>query len=596
MHKKIKKYLQDIKYATKIIFLASNKFFFIKIILSVTSSFIPFLPLLFFRRLINSLVDFISQESNSFIEEILIFTSLYCFALLLQKIIDIISNIVTFKYNDMIEFYIDNIMIEKVSSVDLAFFDSSDLNDKMNNSWSLIFSMKSIVTLVFDTLQAAVRLIISFSLMMSLSFWLIPVVIFLCIPSIIGDKKNNDANYLFEKEYTKTHRKLEYYKNLFFAESRNDIRLYNLKEHFLTRYKNVWVFLENSMYKKDVKLCLTNCVVMIMLTGCEIAGYIISISKMIAKEIAVGDITYYISLLTQFRSDFTSLCYCINKLEKNSKELSDVRSFIEMKPILEKSGTLNPRVNPVIEFKNVSFCYPNSNFYVLQNCSFKIEPGETIGLVGLNGSGKSTIVKLLCRFYDPTEGQILIDGIDNKEYDISKLRTMFGVLFQDYVKYSFSLRENIALSQIENQNDNKKIIDSCNKSGLTKIIHDWEKGVDENLTRRFDPKGKELSGGQWQSVAIARTFFRDSSVIILDEPSASLDPIAEHYIFDQFSKLSHNKSTLLISHRLSSILLANKILLLSKGRIVEQGSHMELLKKDGEYAKLFKLQASKYTV
>ena len=279
---------------------------------------------------------------------------------------------------------------------------------------------------------------------------------------------------------------------------------------------------------------------------------------------------------------------------KNSKELNDVRSFVEMKPLLEKSGTKTPSKNPRIEFKNVSFRYPNAENDVLSHCSFMINPGEVVGLVGLNGSGKSTIVKLLCRFYDPTDGQILIDGIDNKEFDIVKLRALFGVLFQDFVTYSFSLRENVALSDLSRISESEAIKKACDDSNASDFVNGWENGIDEVLTRRFDKQGKELSGGQWQRVSLARAFFRNAPVILLDEPSAALDPIAEHQIFEDFANISQNKSAVLISHRLSSITLSDKILVLEDGHIIEQGSHKDLLEQNGRYAHLFNLQASKY--
>jgi len=310
--------------------------------------------------------------------------------------------------------------------------------------------------------------------------------------------------------------------------------------------------------------------------------------------IAVGDISYYISLLVQFRSAFMGIFEMLVRYDDISDKIDDVREFLEMSPIIEKSGTIKPSENPEIIFDNVSFCYPNSGDYVLKNCSFKINQGDTFGLVGLNGSGKSTIVKLLCRFYDPTDGEILIDGINSKEYDIASLRKLFGVLFQDYVHYSFSLRENIAMSDITNKDNTDRIMDACRRSKVTDFIQDWEKGLDSNMTRKFDSNGKELSGGQWQRVSLARAFFRDAPTALLDEPSAALDPVAEHEIFEDFANISKGKSAILISHRLSSITLCDKILVLEDGRIIEQGSHKELLNVNGRYAYLFNLQASKY--
>lgn len=591
---KIKEYFKNIGYASKIIFAASKKYFILKLFLSLVSSVLPYLPLFLWRELINALVEAISGNVELLLQKIWLLAALYCAVMLIQKLLDTISDFVSFKYNDAINYYLDNVMIDKVSSIDLAFFDSSDLNDKLNNSWSLIYSTKLMVMFVFDMLQKAIRLVISFSLMLTLNLWLIPVVILLCIPSVIGDKKINDIDYRFEKEHAKSNRKLEYYKNLFFEGARSEVRLYHLSDYFSSLYQSIWKAWENTIHSKNIKVCLINIVSLVLLTVNEVIVYIISVAKLIVGEIAVGDVAYYVSLLSQFRGDFTSLCYRINTFGKNSKELNDVRSFVELKPLLEKSGIRTPSKNPKIEFINVSFRYPNAEIDVLSHCSFVINPGEVVGLVGLNGSGKSTIVKLICRFYDPTEGQILIDSVDNKEYNIVKLRALFGVLFQDFVKYSFSLRENVALSDLSRIDNSEAVKKACEESNASDFVNSWDNGIDEKLTRRFDKQGKELSGGQWQRVSLARAFFRDAPVILLDEPSAALDPVAEHQIFEDFANISKNKSAVLISHRLSSITLADKILVLQDGHIIEQGSHFDLLKQNGEYAHLFNLQASKY--
>ena len=591
---KIKEYFVNIGYASKIIFAASSKYFVLKFLLSLAISILPYLPIFLWRELINALVEAIGGDIKPFLQRIWVLAALYCAVMLVQKLLDTLSDFVTFKYNDAIDYYLDNKMIDKVSSIDLAFFDSSDLNDKLNNSWSLIYSTKLMVTFVFDMFQKAIRLIISLSLMVTFAPWLIPVILVLCIPSIIGDKRINGMDYQFEKEHTKSHRKLEYYKDLFFEGARSEVRLYHLSDYFSFLYRTTWNYWDKAVHSKNIKVCLINMVSLVLLTINEVIVYILSIAKLIAGKIEVGDVAYYISLLAQFRSDFTSLCYRINMFGKNSKELNDVRSFVEMKPLLEKGGTRVPSKNPKIEFKDVSFYYPNAENAVLSHCSFVINPGEIVGLVGLNGSGKSTIVKLLCRFYDPCDGQILIDGIDNKDYDIVKLRALFGVLFQDYVRYSFSLRENIALSDLTRIDDDKAIKQACDESNTSDFVNNWDNGIDENLTRRFDGRGKELSGGQWQRISLARAFFRNAPIILLDEPSAALDPIAEHQIFRDFSNLSKNKSALLISHRLSSITLADRILVLENGQIIEEGSHQELIKMNGRYAYLFYLQAKKY--
>lgn len=252
-----------------------------------------------------------------------------------------------------------------------------------------------------------------------------------------------------------------------------------------------------------------------------------------------------------------------------------------IEPEVEKIGILKPSNNPKIEFCNVSFRYPNAEQYVLKNCSFTIDSCEKVGLIGLNGAGKSTIIKLMFRFYDPEEGMILLDGVDLKEYDVYAVRKVFGVLFQDFVTYCLPLREIVALSDFEHRFDDEKLKMACDISGASEIIKEWEQGFDSVLGRYYADKGKDLSGGQWQLVGLARAYFKDSEYMILDEPSAALDLISEDRIFEQLYHLSDRKSSVTISHRLSNTTLADKILVIGDGHIIEQGSHFELLKKMG---------------
>lgn len=552
----------------------------------------PYIPMLILKELLNNLLDINAQN---IIVSIVLLTAGYSLVLILQKMIGLFNKFVNYKYTDAVGYYLDNYIVSKVSSVELAFYDSSTLNNNLRNVTShLRGSTETMVNTVHDFISGAIKLVVAIVMICTLNAWMIPIVLILIIPSILQSKYSNKVNYQFQKVHSCAERKIEYYKSLFFGNCRQEIKLYNAHEYFIERYENAWAEWKDAKLKLKVKNKLTWILQFLFLTAIELIAYIFALIKLAADTIGVGDVTYYISVASQVRNSFVDVFYLMVNFFQSSNEVNDIREFMEMKPILETSGTRTPSRNPRIEFQNVSFRYPNAENDVLHNCSFVIEPGKKIGLVGLNGSGKSTILKLLCRFYDPTEGQVLIDGIAAHEYDIVKLRALFGVLFQDYVKYSFSLRENVALSDILRINDDTAIIAACEKSHVSDYLASWNIDLDEELTRKFDKKGKELSGGQWQRISLARAFFRDAPIVLLDEPSAALDPIAEQKIFEDFKKISHSKSALLISHRLSSITLCDKIMVLSDGKIIEQGSHNELLRQNGEYARLFNLQASKY--
>lgn len=326
----------------------------------------------------------------------------------------------------------------------------------------------------------------------------------------------------------------------------------------------------------------------------EVMVLITSAVDVLAKRIHIGDLTYNLSMVTRLREQTSALITDINRMLANNTLLCDLREFIAIESEAEDSGTKLPSADPRIEFRNVSFRYPGCEQYVLKNCSFTIEPHEKVGLIGLNGAGKSTIIKLILRFYDPEEGNVLLDGVDLKEYNVYAVRKVFGVLFQDYVTYCLPLREIIALSDFDERFNEEKLKRASGISGLTEVIKDWENGFDSVLGRYYADNGKDLSGGQWQLVGLTRAYFKESEYMILDEPSAALDPISEDRIFEQLYHLSDGKSSVTISHRLSNTTLADKILVIGDGHVIEQGSHSELLKQNGLYAHLFRLQAERY--
>jgi ABC-type multidrug transport system fused ATPase/permease subunit len=509
-----------------------------------------------------------------------------------------VSQYISYKYNDKIIFFLENMMIEKFTEVDIAFYDSSKLQDKLNQIWTIKTSMTSLGSMAFNVLQSSVTFITALILLAKLDVFYIFVILILSFPVFMLKNNINDINNKFHEDNANTERKMWYFKELFVnnINSSFDIRLFNLKDFFLNKFIATWRIWYDKRKELTLKATiLTFISLVISLFTNQILLYKIIIDKLEKKVIQLGDAAYYISVFSQFYNSTLSLIYNLSWMTHYAfKQVITVKEFLDLEAIVQKSGTLDPKDFKEITFSHVDFKYPGRDDYVLKDCNFTMKRGETMGLVGENGSGKSTIVKLMLRLYDIENGQILLDGVDIKKYDIIKYRAIFSVLFQDFISYSFTLRENIALSNYVGINDDEKINDAINKSELYDITINWENKLETPLTRYFDADGIELSGGQWQRVALARVFFSNRDFIILDEPSASLDAFAEEKIFQQFKQLSENRSSLIISHRLSSIVNADIIIVLKDGRIVEQGNHKQLLNNKNHYAELFNLQANRY--
>ena len=412
---------------------------------------------------------------------------------------------------------------------------------------------------------------------------------------MIYNKKHTDKLLRMEKEQIRDNRKRDYYGGVLFDNNvQFEIKLNNIGNYFIDRYKEVWSKLYKINKKEQFRYNIINAGIVILNVSSEFLILVVSVVDVVGKMIGIGDLQYNISMVARLREQTSKLMNDINRFLVNNTRLRELQEFIAIEPEIEKSGTKLPSQNPKIEFCGVSFRYPNTEQYVLKDCSFVIEPHEKIGLIGLNGAGKSTIIKLMFRFYDPEEGQIKLDDVDLKEYDVYAVRKVFGVLFQDYVTYCLPLREIIALSDFDERFNDEKLKKACDISGLSEVINDWENGYDSVLGRYYADNGKDLSGGQWQLMGLARAYFKDSEYMVLDEPSAALDPISEDRIFNQLYRLSEGKSSVTISHRLSNTTMADKILVIGNGHIIEQGSHFELLKMNGKYAHMFKLQAGKY--
>lgn len=581
---------KNIFFGIKTSFLASKKYFALKCIVLLTTAFLPLINIWLWKEILNGIVNPTGVRKT-----IILYLFIYLSIGLLSNLIAQFDIYINGCYSYELQFYIEKVMIEKTSRMDLSFFDSATMGDKVRRARSNFDIMNGITWQVFDIISKVINIITSFVIVCAYNVWISLMTVILLIPYMIYNKKHTQKLLRMEKEQIRDNRKMEYYGGVFFDNNiQFEIKLNNIGNYFISKYKSFWEKLYKINKDEDARYNVRNTFISILNILSQLIVLLISIIDVIHHNIGIGDLQYNTSMVSRFRDQINGLMMNVNQFLVNNVRLNELREFIDIKPEIEKSGILQPALNPRIEFSHVSFRYPNSEQYVLKDCSFIIEPYEKVGLIGLNGAGKTTIIKLMFRFYDPEAGCILVDGIDLKEYNIYAVRKIFGVLFQDYVTYCLPLREIIALSDFDERFNDEKLKYASDISGVTDIIKDWEQGYDSILGRYYADNGKDLSGGQWQLVGLARAYFKDSNFMILDEPSAALDPISEDRIFKQLYDLSKGKSSVIISHRLSNTTFADKILVIDDGHIIEQGSHFELIKQHGIYAHLFNLQASKY--
>lgn len=521
---------------------------------------------------------------------------------ILNRVISRIANAVTRIAGEKVVRYVKLEIMNKAKTLDLASFDIPDFYEKLENANREAGNRPiSILSSTFSVVSTTISLV-SFIVILATApnmWWTAIVIAAMAAPSAVINFVYRKKNFNYMRFRSKDRRQMNYYSGLLVNKDMvKEIRMYDLSDTFIERYDNVFshyyaglrrLILEESVWHVVIAVisALTNCFCYAMIA--------LGVFRGLFK---IGDYSLYTGALTHIANDVTSLISISATIYEGTLFIDNLIAFMKEKqtvvPIKAEPESVTHNVPHTIVFDNVSFAYPGTDRMVLKNINLTLRPGETVVLVGLNGAGKTTLIKLLTRLYDPTEGRILLDGRDIREYDIKQLYSMFGIIFQDFGKYAVNVTDNIHFGDISKPIDPEEIREAAVQSAADEYISHLPNGYDTPLMRIFEQNGIELSGGQWQKLAIARAFYSDSDILILDEPTAALDPMAEQEIFNQFDRLRKDKTTIFVSHRLSSATVASKIVVLEYGQIIEEGDHRQLMEKRGRYYELFSTQARRY--
>jgi len=519
--------------------------------------------------------------------------SLAVFGSVLSRGIDFLDALLADNYTR----HVSVLVMKHAGQLDLAAYEDPVFYDRLERArvqatdrLGMIQSIGRLVQQVITTVSLSISI-------MLFSPWLLLMLVACVVPAFLGESHFAFLGYAKNFRQTPIRRQLDYLRVLGGSkEAAKELKLFGLAPFLTERFSR----LSNQIYEEDVDLARRRLVAGSFLSTISTAGYYLAYVFVIWRTatgvLSVGAFTFLAGAIQQASSNIEQMFSTVSSIADQALFLTDLIAFFEMRPMIASKPNALPAPRPIargFEFRNVSFRYPGSSRLVLDGLNFHFRQGERVALIGENGEGKTTIVKLLTRLYDPVEGQVLLDGVDLREYNLEDLYTQVGVIFQDFMRYEMTARENIAVGRIERLDDLPGLLKSAQKSMADEVIGRLPRGYEQMLGRRFDG-GVDLSGGEWQKVALARAYLRDAQILILDEPTAALDARSEYEVFQRFAELTAGKMALFISHRFSTVRMADRIVVLENGRIAEDGDHDKLTRLGGRYAEMFELQAASY--
>jgi len=495
---------------------------------------------------------------------------------------------------------INSKILEKAVTLGLQRFEDPDFYDRMTRARREASSRPiGVVSDVFAISQSALSLVGYVGLLLRLGPWALLGLLVASIPATVAEAKFSGQQFRLRSWRAPETRKLNYLEHVLANDAyAKEVKLFNLGAPLLARYRALAekMFLEDSAL--GVRRGLWGYLLSLLSVAAFYGCYAYLALAAVAGRLSLGDLVMYAASFRQGQQAFQSILAATGGMYEDNLYMSNLFDFLALPP---EQGEAPPAAaeaaseQPGVVFRGVGFRYPGQETWTLRGIDLTIKPGESLALVGQNGSGKTTMIKLLTRLYDPTEGQIFLDGRDLRAWPVDELRSRIGVIFQDFNRYQFSLRENVGVGSIDNLDDEARVLGAIEQAGAGDVVAQLDKGLEAQLGRWFHQRGAELSGGQWQRVALARAYMRtEADLLILDEPTAALDAEAEAAVYERFRELTRGRTTVMISHRFPTVRGADRIVVLERGQIVEQGGHEALMKLDGRYARLFRLQAQGY--
>jgi ATP-binding cassette, subfamily B, bacterial len=518
----------------------------------------------------------------------------------LAVLIGILSRSVDYFDNLLADRYTHHVSVEvmrKAAALDVTVYEDPVFYDRLERARVQATDRLAMIQQMGRLIQQSATALAFSALLIKYSPLLLLLLIAGVIPAFVGESHFAFLTYAKNFMQTPLRRQMDYLRQVGGSkEAAKELKLFNLSNYLTERFTG----LSQTIYEQNVALnrrrLFWGGLLAILGQLGYYSAYILSIYRTIEGRYSIGDLTVITTAIMQAMGNIQQAFSTASGVADQALFLTDLLAFFAMEPAVNSPlhGRLAPR--PVMrgfEFQNVSFAYPGTSRRILDGLNFTLETGERVALIGENGQGKTTMVKLITRLYDPSEGRILLDGVDLREYDLADLHSQIGVIFQDFMRYEMTARENIAVGRVEQMHTSEEIESAAGKSLASGVVERLRGGYDQMLGRRFEG-GVDLSGGEWQKLALARAYLRDAQLLILDEPTASLDARSELEVFERFAELTFGKMALLISHRFSTVRMADRIVVIEGGRLVEEGSHSQLLAAGGRYAAMFEMQAASY--